>query len=281
MKEDDFLYSLREYLQHDGQNELLQLLANAQIHFDKTSIFTSKSYQFREYIDIRVPMSLKDAVESYKVYLKKVCSEIYIETDQYDLFGINIKMLPVKSSSNNNETKSNFQILNPNIIYENFYTKVAPQNFDDIEKIYIIEACTCAKNGNMLAAATMLGCAAERLLVILSEAYLQYLKNGGGTPNEIVNFEKKVVNTDKAHKRLEGLYKYTQNKEKLFESLGFEKSNLHFSFLDIIRQVRNDSGHPTGNYVLNNDLNTIFSQYQLLYDKLHLLIEQLKTYKNS
>ncbi len=278
MNEQDFLYSLKEYLQYDGKQELLQLLTSAEITFDKTNTFASKSYQFREYIDIRVPIPLMKHVENYNDYLTKVCSDIYIETDDYNFYGINIKPLTL-NRSNKNYNNDKEEVINPNIVYDNFVNKVAPQKFDEIEKTYIIEACQCARKGNMLAAATMLGCAAERLLVLLSEAYLEYLKNGGGTQREIDNFEKQVVLTDKAHKRLDGLYRFTQNKEKLFESLGFEKSNLHFAFLDFIRQVRNDSGHPTGNYVLNIDLNTIFSQYQLLYDKLHKLMDQLKIYK--
>lgn len=271
MIEEDFLYSLKEYLQYEGKQDLLQLLVNAEINFDKTTDFTQKNWQFKEYIDIRIPISLKKDVEKYKDYLYKICSELYIETDEYDFYGINFKPLMQRNKDNNME-----KIINPNIIYDNFIDKVAVHDYDEIEKTYIIEACQCAKNGNMLAAATMLGCAVERLLILLSNSYLEYLKHTSESQKEINNFKKQVVETDKAHKRLEGLYKYTQNKEKLFESFGFEKSNLHFSFLDFIRQVRNDSGHPTGNYVLKSDLNTIFSQYQLLYDKLHDLINQLQ-----
>ncbi|CEG24549.1 hypothetical protein [Peribacillus simplex] len=277
MTEEEFLFSLKQYLQHDNKLDLLQLLASSEITFNKTSSFTTKSWQCKEYVDIRVPIPLKKEVLRYESYLRDVCAEIYIETPEYDFYGINIKALPYKSTKNelNNSEK---KIINPNIIYDNFYNKVAPLEFDEIEKTYILEACLCAKNGNMLAAATMLGCAAERLLLLLSEAYLDFLKSGEESTKEIANFEKNVVNADKAHKRLDGLYRYTQNKEKVFEGLGFEKSNLHFAFLDFIRQVRNDSGHPTGNYVLDLDLNTIFSQYQLLYEKLHHLIEQLKNY---
>lgn len=276
MTEEEFLLTLKEYLKHDDKQELLQLLANAEITFDKTSAFTSKSWQYKECVDIRVPIPLKKEVQKYESYLRKICSEIYIETPEYDFYGINIKALPLNFSNSSELIVNEKKVINPNVIYDNFYNKVIPLDFDEIEKTYIIEACLCAKSGNMLAAATMLGCAAERLLLLLSQAYLDFLKNGTGTETEIKNFEKNVVNADKAHKRLDGLYRYTQNKEKVFENLGFEKSNLHFAFLDIIRQVRNDSGHPTGNYVLNSDLNTIFSQYQLLYEKLHNLIDQLK-----
>jgi hypothetical protein len=278
LNEESFLHSLKEYLQHDDQSDLLQLLASAEIKFDKTSEFTTKSWQCKEYIDIRVPIPLKKEVEKYKKYLTKVCAELYIETSEYDYYGINIKPLLVKQINSDSEFTSK-KLIDPNIIYDNFYNKVAASKFDDIEKTYIIEACQCAKNGNMLAAGTMLGCAAERLLYLLSKAYLKYLENGGGSTKEAENFERQVVNADKAHKRLDGLYRYTQNKEKVFEGMGFEKSTLHFSFLDIIRQVRNDSGHPTGNVVLKTDLNTIFTQYQLLFEKLHQLIFKLEEYE--
>ncbi|MBC2579702.1 hypothetical protein [Clostridium sp. DJ247] len=48
----------------------------------------------------------------------------------------------------------------------------------------------------------MIGCAAERLLILLSEAYLEYLKNNSTSQPEIDNFERKVVKADKALKDL-------------------------------------------------------------------------------
>ncbi|WP_416729216.1 hypothetical protein [Fictibacillus sp. JL2B1089] len=152
---------------------------------------------------------------------------------------------------------------------------------DSIEKDYILEGCYCASNGNRLAAATMIGCAAERLLYQLCNSYLSYLKNGNGSQKEISNFEEKVLNAKKAHARLDGFLKTVQNDERLFEKIGLENSNLHFSFLDIMRQVRNESGHPTGIKVSNEDLNTIFANYQLLIDRVHPVITHLPTFTNN
>lgn len=107
----------------------------------------------------------------------------------------------------------------------------------------------------------MLGCAAEHLLLLLSRAYLQYLKNGNGTEREITNFEDRVVNAKKAHTRLDMFVKTVQNQEKTFEQLGLENANLHFTFFDFLRQIRNESGHPTGVIPMEEELNTIFANY--------------------
>ena len=51
-------------------------------------------------------------------------------------------------------------------------------DIDQIERKYLYEACECAIRNNRLAASTMLGCAAEYLLINLN-AYYQYLENNG------------------------------------------------------------------------------------------------------
>ncbi|NKF05315.1 hypothetical protein J1C67_14610 [Clostridium gasigenes] len=47
-------------------------------------------------------------------------------------------------------------------------------------------------------------------------------------------------------------------------------------FLNIIRKIRNKSGHSTGIIINSNELQTIFSQYHLLYNDIHNLISNLK-----
>jgi hypothetical protein len=71
-----------------------------------------------------------------------------------------------------------------------------------IEKMYLSEACECAKGDYRLAAATMLGCAAEILLIKLSEAFFSYMQNVGSSTIELQNFEKKVIKSSKSSNRL-------------------------------------------------------------------------------
>ncbi|MDM5318242.1 hypothetical protein QUF49_19780 [Fictibacillus sp. b24] len=119
MTEEEYLFSLKQYLQHDNQLELLQLLASSEITFDKTSSFTTKSWQCKEYVDIRVPITLKKEVQKYESYLRDVYAEIYIETPEYDFFGINIKVLPYRSTNSELDSFEK-KIKNPNIIYDNW-----------------------------------------------------------------------------------------------------------------------------------------------------------------
>lgn len=284
MNERIFYETILEYVEYDDyekKEEVLVFLKESQITFDKTSSFTRKSWQWYENIELRVPINFLGKARHHFDYLLKVINDIYVETDEYDFGNLLIKPRAKQISEINfNETGAT-DIQDSEVVYINLKNKVYESDIDDIEKKYIIESCECALNGNNLAAATMIGCAAERLLLLMSQAFLEYLRNNGDSKDEASNFEKKVVSVDKAHKRLENFHKYVSNREKLFEELGFEKSNLHFSFLDIIRQVRNDSGHPTGNYISSEDLQTIMAQYNLVFEKLHNLIDNLPQKRNN
>jgi len=180
----------------------------------------------------------------------------------------------LSEKKNITNTEANFEPLDKQV-YTNFLHKITGCTVDIVEKSHIIEACQCANNGLRLSAITMLGCTAECLLLQLCHAYLSYLKNGNGTEREIENFKTKVIDAKKASARLDMFQKTVQNKESLFESLGLENANKHFGFFDLLRQVRNDSGHPTGKIVSDRDMNTYFTNYQLLFDCLHQIIEKL------
>lgn len=45
-------------------------------------------------------------------------------------------------------------------------------------------------------------------------------------------------------------------------NLGFEDINMSFNFFDIIRQTRNNSGHPTGNNITVEQFKMILTSYQ-------------------
>ena len=47
-----------------------------------------------------------------------------------------------------------------------------------------------------------------------------------------------------------------------FMNLGFEDINMNFNFFDIIRQTRNNSGHPTGNNITVEQFKMILTSYQ-------------------
>lgn len=181
----------------------------------------------------------------------------------------------LNGSSNKNKELSNNK---PTDAFDNLLIKIKKYDIDEIEKSYLIEGCLCGKNELILAATTMLGCAAERVIVQIAEAYMQYLKNNA-TPKEQGNFKKDVIDAKKANQRLDNLMKRIENKEKMFMKLGLEKSKLHFSFFDIVRQNRNDSGHPTGVKLDRESLVSMYAQYVILFDKIHYIIKELPNHK--
>ena len=286
--------SIKEYIEYDesafthdsfngiklDKDEVLRIIEECIISFNPTVIFGNKSYFFREYVEIKVPIHLKNSLENYKDYLAKICGIYYEPDGDYEFWGINI--VPQKKKMINREIKSSSKqekvIIEPkDIIYDNFKIEVINNNYDKIEKDYIIEACDCGINGNKLATATMIGCASERLLILLCEAYSKYLKQTA-SDREYLKFNEEVLNAKKAHKRLDGFFRVVSNKKKLFEELGVENHEMNFSFLDIIRQVRNDAGHPTGKIIDSSSLQTIISNYSLLYITIHEIIDKLENY---
>ena len=129
---------------------------------------------------------------------------------------------------------------------------------------------------NLLSATVMLGASAEILLLDLCKAYKCYLdRQGDATAADA--FERKVVNARCAHDRLIEFLKRANSNASLFQRLGFEDINLNFSFFDIIRQTRNDSGHPTGNTITSEQFKMILSNYQHFLPKVLDAINTLKT----
>lgn len=98
MDETQFMKTMIEtikYDDYDKKDEMLTILRNSLIRFDKTSSFTRKSWQSYEYIDLRVPIPLlKEARALYEV-LENITSIVYMETDDYDFGGLRIKPKPV------------------------------------------------------------------------------------------------------------------------------------------------------------------------------------------
>lgn len=72
MTEDQFLKTMIETIKYDDyekKEEMLTILRNSAIYFDKTSSFTTRSWQCWENIDLRVPIPLlKEARNLQKTY---------------------------------------------------------------------------------------------------------------------------------------------------------------------------------------------------------------------
>ena len=98
MTEAQFMKTLIETIKYDeyeNKDELLGILRNSIIRFDKTNKFTSKSWQFYEFIDLRVPIPLLKRAGDFHKSLENIMSSVYMETDEFDFGGLNIKPKPV------------------------------------------------------------------------------------------------------------------------------------------------------------------------------------------
>lgn len=85
-----------KYDDYDRKNELLTVLRNSMIKFNKTTLFTKKSNQFYENIDLRVPIPLLKEARLLQSVFEKIISVVYIESDEYGFGDLEIKPKPVE-----------------------------------------------------------------------------------------------------------------------------------------------------------------------------------------
>ena len=104
MNEQQFLKTMIEVIKYDeiqNRDELLGILRNSTITFVKTSNFTSKSWQFWENIDLRVPIPVLKSARTLKTQLERIANDIYIESKSYDFNSLYIKPKLVELESDN------------------------------------------------------------------------------------------------------------------------------------------------------------------------------------
>lgn len=272
-------YTLIKCFEIDGETELSNILKHSKVSYEKQWGFTGVvSNQRKMYINIKAPREFKSILENKLDALEKLCFEIYEDDDEYSAVGVKISTLAYSIASI--EIDEIEKEIVEDSIYQNFIMEVSNMSIDKIERKYLFESCECAMRNNKLAASTMLGCAAEYLLINLCTAYYKYLKNNA-SQTETDNFERKVIKAKCAYDRLDEFEKRIESNRKLFQVLGFENPKLNFNFLDIIRKARNQSGHPTGEIITDGDLKMIFGNYQHFIKLAHVLCDKLPDYLES
>lgn len=274
--ERDLKFTLIKYLEYKNEKELSNIIKHSRIVYNKLWEFTGiVSNQRKMCINIKMPLDFKLIVnqnEEKMNILRDICFEIYEDDDEYAATSIEVSVLAEKVTEI--EIEEIEKVIIENSVYQNFIKELYDMNIDEVEKRYLYEACECASRGNILAGTTMLGCSAEYLLINMCKAYHLYiLKNKGETEADI--FERKVVNAKSAYTRLDEFQKRIVSEKDLMKELGFENIALNFNFLDIIRKVRNEAGHPTGNIVSQEELQMTFGNYQHFLKRAHNLINKL------
>lgn len=110
MNEQQFLKTMIETIKCDDQykkkDELLGILRNSIITYDKTSTYAGKRDHFREYIDLRVPTPMLNTARILKKTLETLASDVYIEPkdtyEKYEYWGLKIKPKTVELDNNPN-----------------------------------------------------------------------------------------------------------------------------------------------------------------------------------
>jgi len=111
--------------------------------------------------------------------------------------------------------------------------------------LYLQEAIRSYNIGSLLASMVMLGCAAEKSLLLLIESFIKSL------PNEIIRkkFKSKIENRFIKKKYDEFSKILPTYINQLPRECTENIQNVLLGVFEIIRNVRNDSGHPTGRIV--------------------------------
>ncbi|MGP8317001.1 hypothetical protein [Bacillus subtilis] len=281
MSESEFLAELKSQVFRRKHYTLAVLLSGAilkKINFVETGYFSNEG-KTQENIEFVVdPCQIDEfRVLQNKRDLETCCLYVYTDRKPSHCLG-SISFTPEGGSSQTMIKKTTV----PNItnqstsseVYEDFIHLVNSSKYDEIESTYLKSACESGQQGIWPAAIVMLGVAAERLLILVAEAYHKYLLKEDATKAE--KFKKNVVNAYTASKRLDGLYNEVDEKvtKKWVENIKW-----HLRSFDLLRQLRNDAGHPSeGIKEIIKDTGHIeqfFKEYRQLYKKFHKLIEEL------
>lgn len=272
--EERFKNTLLEYLSVKKELELQQMLSQCKIVVKFSGNFSEKQWNQRSaYIEIKVPVTYREIIEEkYLPILNEMCGEIYEDDDEHGFVGVQFGVLLLSTVKVHDYVTHETRYLSNHANYQNLINKATKIGLDETQKMYIFEACNSAIAGNNLAATVLLGCSAELMLINLCQAYENYLKSIG---QDYEKFHSKVTKARNASTRVDEFYRRLTSDEhmKIFtEQYDIENMKIQFNFLDIIRQLRNDVGHPTGKRISNEDLSTLFGNYQHLIEKLNQFI---------
>lgn len=125
-------------------------------------------------------------------------------------------------------------------------------NIDPVISTYMRECLNTYVIGATLASCVMLGCAAEKAISLLYNAYTAWLDQSG----EIKEAQKfKDMENRAISKKFDEIVKSINgHKADIDSSVLKDMDVMITSIFTIIRQNRNDAGHPTGNIIEKDEL---------------------------
>jgi hypothetical protein len=150
------------------------------------------------------------------------------------------------------------------------YLQKIQSNIPDIDQViirYLAECLACFRHNLLLASAVMLGCAAEKSILILIDSFANSLQSPDKT-----NFLKET-NTFMIKPKYEALWKRLQPKvQSLPMNLRDNLGNIIDRIFDLIRTTRNDAGHPSGNIIEKETVHANLLLFPIFCKRIYKLI---------
>lgn len=152
--------------------------------------------------------------------------------------------------------------------------KPACPNIDATTLLYVEETLGSFRAGRFLASAVMIGVASESMLLRLVDG----VRNALDTPDKKEKFNQ-ATKRDKAKTYHDEVMKsLTQPTVKLpFSIRGDDLAVFVTGIFSLIRQTRNEAGHPTGRRMERDEANALLLQFPSYCERVERLIEWLKT----
>ncbi|MBD3228085.1 MAG: hypothetical protein GF329_07835 [Candidatus Lokiarchaeota archaeon] len=148
-------------------------------------------------------------------------------------------------------------------------------DLDNIAKMYIGESLNAFRVGCYIASTVMLGCASEKIFLILIDNFSEALSD----PNLKSEFDRKTKTFIAKIKYDQFNETFEEIKHKVPKDLKYNMDVWFDGIFNLIRKVRNESGHPTGTVVTRDE---VYSYLQIFVNyavKMHSLIEYFQENK--
>lgn len=132
---------------------------------------------------------------------------------------------------------------------------------------YLEECLSCFRRSLLLSAAVMLGCAAEKAILLLIEVFSNTL-----TGEDKTAFDKET-NTFIISRKYNALWSRLEPMAKdLPDDIGNHLGNILDRTFDIIRTTRNDAGHPSGNIIEKETVHANLLLFPIFCNRIYRLI---------
>lgn len=278
VSEIDLQNTVISFLKINHKNELAEIISNSIITYEPQYEFSGIIlYQKKLIIKIRVPMSHLEIAKAAHGELWNLLKDIYINDDGYALTSIEFGIKPMNLETI--KVNDEHVLVEKDSVYATLLNSIiTKEKISELHKKYLIESCNSGRNGNILSATMMLGCAGEISLLELTKSYSDFYKENK-SENEYNRFLVKVVNAKTAYARLDEFSKRARIDKDVFNKIGVENIESFLSIFEVIRKSRNDVGHPTGDILSKESLETLLSAYSTILDQYIILTQHLPNYK--